>query len=190
MKTLVLSICLFMLASVALADQSTQERFPCKGERIMSDADYSVELQGETIILYPAHGHYQTIRITPEYELYVDNKEIKLKSDQQELVKKFHQSMMELLDQAKDIGWEGAKIGVQGAALGVKAVGSVFKLVLPGYDTDDLERELDRESAKIEAKAAKLEVKAKELEKEADNLKDLQAEMKDSIPELDELDWF
>ena len=40
----------------------------------------------------------------------------------------------------------------------------IFKLIFPGYDTDDLERDMERKSKRIEFKASLLEKEAKALE--------------------------
>ncbi len=190
MKNLILLIGILVMISSTYAGESTQERYPSKEVKVVSDADYSINLRDNTIILTPSHGRRESIKITPEYELFLNDHRIQTNDEQQKLIAEYYDRTMELLDMAKDVGLEGAKIGAQGAALGVKAVGSVFKLILPGYDTDDLEREINVESAKIEAKASKLEARAKKLEKEADALKEVQSQMKDAIPELENLDWF
>ena len=54
------------------------------------------------------------------------------------------------------IGIEGGKIGLAGAGLGLKAVAGVFKLLTPGYDEDDLERDMEHEAEKLEKKAEKI----------------------------------
>lgn len=150
-----------------------------------------LEISDDELIFTPAdHDEDGEVRITEKHELYVNDKLIRLDSRQQEMVGEYYEQMMVLMESAKKIGLEGAKVGVQGAALGMKAVGSVFRLLSPDYDTDDLEREMEREAAKIEAKANRLEDAADEIEEQAEELEDLHYEMIDEIPELDDLGWF
>jgi hypothetical protein len=151
----------------------------------------SLNIDHDDLIFTPADEDEDgEVKITEEHELYVNDQRIRLNSEQQKLVGEYHDQMMALIESAKKIGLEGARVGVEGAALGIKAVGGVFKLLSPDYDTDDLEREMERESSKIEAKAAKLEAKADDIEDQADELEDLHDELIDTIPELADLDWF
>ncbi|MDD4052507.1 MAG: hypothetical protein PHR28_11505 [candidate division Zixibacteria bacterium] len=130
------------------------------------------------------------VKITEEHELYVNGRLIKVDAKQAQLIGEYHDQMMALMESAKKIGLEGAKIGVEGAGLGVKAVVNVFKLLSPDYDTDDMEKEIEKEASKIEAKASKLEAKAKKIEDQAEELEDIHDDLIDQIPELSRLDWF
>jgi hypothetical protein len=190
MKSIVLLSCFILLISSVFAADNTLQKFPANHNVSLDKADYSIDLHNSDIILTCSHGKHGSIRITPKYDVYLDDSLIELNGEQKKVVGNYYELTMDLLDKAKDVGLEGAKIGVRGAALGVKAVGNVLKLVLPNYDTEDLERDMERESAKIEAKAADLESEAKELEKLADELKKAQDEMKESIPEIERVEWF
>jgi len=79
---------------------------------------------------------------------------------------------------------------MQGAKIGLKAVVGVVRLISLDYDTDDLERDLDRETDKIEEKVERLEEKAEDLEDLADELEELRVRMRREIRELKELGWF
>lgn len=149
-----------------------------------------IDLEDGSIILTHRGRHYETVEITQDYELYVNDSRVDLNEDQQELVVAYYDLGMEIIDYAKELGWEGAKIGASGAKLGLKAIGSIFKLIFTGYDTDDLERDLERDAEKIEARAERLEKRAEKIEDMAYELEDLAWEMNREIPELDELDWF
>jgi hypothetical protein len=146
---------------------------------------------GSVVITHKERGEPRsTVEITGSYELYIDDERINLNSEQQDLVREFYGQSVEIVDFAKVLGLEGAKIGVDGAKLGAKAVGSLFKLLLPDYDTDDYEYEIEHEAKQIEHKAKILEEKANEIEDMSDELDDLARDMRSEIPELRQLRWF
>ncbi len=150
----------------------------------------SFDLDNGTIIMERTGRRVETVEITENHELYINGDRVKLDDDQQKLVREFYEQGMEIVGYAKELGWEGAKIGVSGAKLGLRAVGNVFRLLFTGYDTDDFEREMEREAAKIEAKAEMLEEKAEKVEYMVEELEDIAWEMDREIPELRDLDWF
>ncbi|MCX6833904.1 MAG: hypothetical protein NTW07_02025 [candidate division Zixibacteria bacterium] len=146
---------------------------------------------GSVVITHKERGEPRsTVEITDSYELYIDDERISLDSEQQALVREFYDQSVEIVDFAKTLGIEGAKIGVDGAKLGAKAVGCLFKLLSPDYDTDDYENEMEHEAKQIESKAKILEEKANEIEDMSDELDDLARDMRSEIPELRELRWF
>ncbi len=152
--------------------------------------DMSFDLEDGSIIMTRSGRRVETVEVTENYELYVNGDRVKLDTDQQKLVQEFYYQGMEIVEYAKELGWEGARIGVSGAKLGLKAVGNVFRLLFTGYDTDDFEREMERAAAKIEARAERLEEKAEKVEDMVEDLEDTAWEMDRKIPELRELDWF
>lgn len=146
--------------------------------------------RGSVIITHKEDRHRDVVEVTEDSVLIVNGDEVKLDERQKQLVGEFHEDCMNIYESAKKVGWEGAKIGVEGAKLGVRAVGCVFKLLSPDYDSDDMEEELEREAARIEAKADVLEMKAGHIEEMAEELEDLAIDMRRAIPELDALGWF
>ena len=97
---------------------------------------------------------------------------------------------MDIHDYAHEIGWEGLRIGAAGLKIAMKAIGGVFKLVFTSYDSDDLERDLEREAAKLEARAEQLEEEAEVLEDMANALERQAEKLARDIPELGDLGWF
>ncbi len=130
------------------------------------------------------------VEITDDYQLFVNDELVRTNKEQTALLKEYHETTMDVIDEAKEIGVEGAKIGVSGAALGLKAVSCVVKLLSPNYDSDDLERDMEFESDKIEQRASKLEERAEKLEDKADRLDDIADKLDEKIPELAALGWF
>ncbi len=155
------------------------------------DSKTSIDIEdGSVIVEYDDRKTYDKIEITEDYELFINDDLIDCNADQTKLVKEFHTKVFKIKKYAVNIGWEGAKIGAEGAKLGLKAIGRVIKLISADYDSDDLERDMERDAKKIEKKADKLEKKAEIIERMVEDLDDLAYEMKEEIPELDELDWF
>lgn len=150
----------------------------------------SIDIDDGTIILTHEDRRRESVEITEDYELYVNDERVVLDENQQALVADYYELGMEIVDYAKGIGLEGARIGLSGAKLGLKAVGNVFKLVFTSYDTDDFEREMEREAARLEARAEVLEEHAEVIEDMVEELEEIADEMNREIPELDDLDWF
>jgi len=151
---------------------------------------FNISLDGSTIVIEQNNGGYGVIEITEDYRLYINGDEIELNEEQTERVEEFYIGCMDIVDYGVAIGLKGARIGIDGAKLGLKAIGGVLKLLFTSYDEDDLERDMDREAAKIEAKAELLEEDAERIEEMAEDLEDIVEEMKDEIPELDRVRWF
>ncbi|MCP4705511.1 MAG: YggN family protein, partial [candidate division Zixibacteria bacterium] len=147
-----------------------------------NNMDIDIE-DGEVYITHSGHRS-GTVRITDDYSLYVNGKHIKTNSEQKRLIEEFYNSAEKLQKYAKIIGVKGAEIGIEGAKIGISAIGGLFKLILPGYDTDDYERDIERKSKGIEYKASLLEKEADALEHIAYDMEDIADELKDEIPEL------
>ena len=152
--------------------------------------DVDIDFDGGSLFIVHDGRDITTIEITADYQLLIDDELVKTDADQQKLLKEFYTLTEEITDEARDIGLEGARIGVQGAKLGIAAIGRVLKLLSAGYDTDDLERDMERDAKKLEREAAKLERRAEKIENLAENLEDVSDELKDEVPELRALRWF
>src|SRR5690606_40479719 len=58
-------------------------------------------------------------------------------------------------EQIADIAVAGARVGLQGATLATKAMGAAFRGALSG-NTEEMERSIEAEAAKIEVEALKI----------------------------------
>lgn len=152
--------------------------------------DISIDIEGDGTLAIICDEYDDIVEITEDYELYINGDRIKLDSKQQKLVKKYYDGFNEIIDLAQEIGIEGARVGVEGAKLGLKAVAKLVKLLEEDYDSEDLEREMEKEAEKIEKKAEKLEKKAERIEDEAEKFERTHYKLRDSIKELEELEWF
>lgn len=180
--TLFLVILFCFSAFLQAADENDFKR---KYMHCFKDAE--IDIDDETITIYD-DGY--KIKITDDYELYVNGEYIETNAEQQKLVEEYHDLIFEIIDRAKDIGKQGAQLGIDGAKIGLKAVVGVFKLLRSDYDTEDLEDELEMEAEELEELAEELEKEAEKLEYLADNLEEVHEELKEEIPELEELDSF
>jgi len=146
--------------------------------------DYDLDVNNGLVFLYPRRGHFDKIKITGDYRLFVDGREYDLDSENKELVKQIHDLAMKIEEDASVIGREGARLGAAGAKIGIDAVAGVFRLIRSDYDSQDLEREMELKAEKLEARAARLEERATELEAKADDLERLGDKLEQQIPKL------
>jgi hypothetical protein len=195
MKTMPFLLACLIPAMLAGADKdSTWTGDDCHISPFRPQITYNdhiaISIQHGDVLIYEKDNEDECVEITAGNKLYVRDKLIMTTGKQQDLTREYREKAIDIRHEAGRIGMEGAKIGVDGAKIGIKAMVGVFKLILPDYDSDDLDREMDEESDKIEAKADVIEKKAKALEDTAKDLERLQREMKEDIPALRDLDWF
>lgn len=151
--------------------------------------DVYIHIKHDDIIIENEDKKEEVI-ISPEGELFVNGDKIRTSRKEKELLIEYNELACAAFEGAKEIGEEGVKIGMKGVELGIKAATGVFKILLPGYTSDDFEKDMEKAAEKIEQKAEKLEEKADKLEKMLDHLEDIHDDLRESIRELDELGWF
>jgi DNA repair exonuclease SbcCD ATPase subunit len=149
-----------------------------------------IDIDNDVIVFTCEYDHDLWVEITPDYDLYVNGERIQLNRRQQQMVTEYYDNFMEIIEQAKVIGKEGAKIGMEGAKIGLAAAGAALKMLACDYDSDDLEEEISDDVEELEERAEELEEMAEELEDRADEFEDLHYSMKREIRALDKLDWF
>ena len=132
----------------------------------------------------------EVVEITKKYELFVNGDLVKLDRSQKGLVKDYYRHFKKLHKMAEEIGEEGARIGAKGGKIAGVVLKNLCKLIEDGDDAEEFEEEIEREAGKLEAEAERLEAKAEILGEIADNLEELHYDMKEAIPELDDLEWF
>ena len=149
-----------------------------------------IDFDDDILILTCQNNDDLWIEITPGGDLYITDRRVYLDRDQQKLMAEYYDQFIDIIEQAKLIGKEGAKIGVKGAKIGILAASAVIRMLVTDYDSDDLEEEIEEEAEKLEARAEDLEEMAEELEEKAEDFEELHYTVKSEIKELDELDWF
>jgi hypothetical protein len=189
-KAAILFLAVFLVVSFAAPEGWAGKKHRCYKKQISGLDDIDFDVDDGTLIVESDIYEDEYVEITEDYELYVNGRFIELNDYQQELVKEYYDQYFELIDYAKKIGLEGAKIGVHGAKIGLLAMASICKLMLASYDSEDLERDLEKEARRLERKAEKLEKKAEQIEEMAERLEDLHYEMRDEITVLEDLGWF
>ncbi len=191
MRTLIIFIISVLLPfSSVSASHCKSLKYSVRNKHVACLKDVEVDIDDGSIIFTEKDNDHERVEITEEYELYVNGRLVEVNEKQQRLIEAYYDLYMDIIRQAKKIGYEGAKIGAKGAKLGLKAVAGVLRLLGSDYDSDDLERDLKREARKLEDRAEKLQEKAEKIEQMADELEDVHNDLRDRIPELRELDWF
>lgn len=154
----------------------------------MDGVEYEVE-DGSIFISHDG-PRYERVEITENGRLYINDESVKLDQEQQRLTAAYYDLTMDIVNQAKSLGHEGARVGLEGAKLGLKAVGGVIKMMFTSYDGDDLEQDMEWEAERLERKAERLEEQAEDIEELVEELEWTVEEMEETISELRELGWF
>ena len=191
MKKVLLIIPVFlMIFTLSLFAEKIETNHKDSDHHFKCLKNLEVDIDDDILILTCQNDDDLWIEITPDGNLYISDHRVYLDRSQQKLVAEYYDQFMDIIEQAKLIGKEGAKIGVKGAKIGILAAGAVLKMLVTDYDSDDLEDEIEEEAEELEARAEDLEELAEELEEEAEDFEELHYTMKKEIKELDELDWF
>jgi hypothetical protein len=172
----------------ALAHRTIRVHTNCDDtDNLFRDDDVEVDIEDGSITF--THDE-ETVEITEKGDLSVNDESVSLSLPQRELVQKYYDTFDAIMEEAKLIAVEGAKIGVKGAGLGLHAAVGALLALGDEDDMDDLEDELERKGEKIERMAAHLEKRANRLEAKADRLEELHLELRDKIDALDDTGWF
>jgi len=188
MKT-TLFILLFALSGTLLAAQSDDKNMD-KSSSMTCFQDIDVDIDNDNIVLTCSYDNEQWVEITPDCELYVNGSRISLTRHQEHLLDDYYDCFMEIIDQSREIGIEGAKIGIKGVKVSLVAVRCLLKMALTEYDTDTFEKEIEEESDRINEQAEELNEMAEELEKSAKEFEILHVALKRQINVLNQLVWF
>lgn len=193
MKSIVISLLatLFIFSGVFAADPDIGEKWEFGNYKYCVYDNIEMQIENDDVVITSSHSRYDDeVRITGKYKLFINDELIKTDYDQTKLLEKFHVLAIELNDEAKAIGMEGAKIGVEGARIGTMAIAGIMKMIFLNFDEDDFEESMEKEADEIEEMAEALEERAEDLEEMADNLEDMQDDLSREISEIKELKWF
>lgn len=182
---------LFLFAAVLVrADDNRISMGFSLQPRIQFHEDCRILMRNNDVIIVSDEDRTERVVITDKNRLLINGEPVATDSIQAGMTRRYYELTVYCLEEAKAIGKQGAKMGWEGAKIGVKAVTGVFRMILPNYSAEDLERDMEAESDKIEAKADVLEARADALDASLEELEDLHYALKDHIPELDALMWF
>ncbi len=144
---------------------------------------------GGSVVLTERGESDPEVRITSTPNLYINDKRIELSEQQIELLEEYHELAFDLRHKAKEIGFEGAKIGVYASGMAVTVLVGALGSILD--DDDDWEDDFeDRIESKVERMSDNIEDMAEDLEKVVDELKITHRKLRQEIPELAALGWF
>jgi hypothetical protein len=188
-------LCVLMVAAIAFVPTSASAH---KNIHVHGDCDNDNLFRGDNVdvdiddgsIVFTNEDNDETVGITEDGGLVVNGTSVRLTGDQRELVEEYYATFDGVMEEAKQIGLEGARIGVKGAKLGLSAVVGALLLITDDRDAEDLEIELERKGDKIERMADRLEKRAKKLEARAKRLEARHDNLRSEIHELDDLGWF
>lgn len=146
-------------------------------------------VDGDVVFTYNEEP-YDIVIFKVNNSLVINGENIELNKRQRKLVEEYRNSVMDMIDGAKRIGFAGAHVGVKGAEIGVKAVVNVLKLMDEDYDSDDYAKELEEAAEKLKMKTEELEEMGDELKELQEVMDDNRDELKESLRELRKFDWF
>lgn len=185
--------CAIILGVIVLAplSLSAHVRVSCSlgDEGMFRDKNVDLELDHGSIIFKHEDGD-ETVEITKDYALIVNGNELHLHRDQRGLVRDYYESFQSVIEDAKEIGIAGVKLGAKGLAVGLAAACRALCGVASDADRDGHDCKLDRETAKFNASGAKIEKRAERLKHKAEALEKLHERLRRNVTELDELGWF
>lgn len=158
-KTIVAGTVLFTMITASYARQHSNHKISPFKPYITYQDHVAISVDHGDVLIYDKNDEDETVEITTDNKLYVHDKFVKTDPEQQALTRDYHDRVIQIKREVNRIARD-AKIGIDGAKIGLKAVVGVFKLILPDYDSEDLDRDMEEESSKIEAKAEVLEKRA------------------------------
>ncbi len=95
--------------------------------------EVDINIENDIIVLSCNYDNDQWVEITPDYSLFINGQRIYLDRYQRRLVADYYDHFMDIIDQAKRIGKEGAIIGVKGAKIGMIAAAGALKMLARVY---------------------------------------------------------
>ena len=160
-----------------------------EGNDLTRDGDVDIHFEDDAI-LFTENDRDETVKITADCELYINGEQVRLKMSERKLVCAYYRKFDRIIDEAREIGLEGARVGAAGTKIAVKALGRALAAIAGDGDLEKMEDELDDMEDEIEEEAEKLEKRADKLEEEAEELEELHGDLRERIEELDRLEWF
>ncbi|MBN1894512.1 hypothetical protein JW906_08450 [bacterium] len=158
--------------------------------QLVYNENIEVYLRNGTVYILDGDFEQNQVKITRDNRLYVNDVSVATDSTGRRLTRAYYDLAAQIMKETKKIGIEGAKMGLRGAGIGAKAVVGVIRMLLPNYNSQDFERDMDEAAAKLEARAKILEEKGGLIDEKIERLKDMHPKMKKRIPALKDLEWF
>lgn len=155
----------FFVAASALAEDGLKQKFT-KIQMNINKENYII-FEDECLIVCDRQTDEYLVEITPETELYVRSRKVRLSDHNRDLVRDYYLAQRTLFSKRNSIGAKGIRIGLESAKLAAKAVGGAIGVVVSGFDENvesQFEKEIEHEAGKIEYHAENIEADADEME--------------------------
>ncbi|MFO7916415.1 MAG: hypothetical protein R6U43_12085 [Candidatus Krumholzibacteriales bacterium] len=194
MKFLMINLvaAVLLITPAGAADAGLFDDITCdeiEGNDLTRDGDVDIHFEDDAIV-FTENDRDETVEITADCQLYINGGRVELKMSGRQLVCAYYRKFDGVMDEAIEIGREGARVGAAGAKIAVKALSRALAAIAGDGDLDKMEDELDDMEGEIEEEAEKLEKRAGKIEKEAEELEELHYDLRERIEELDRLGWF
>lgn len=191
MKFLLIAFVTFLLvAEMAFAAGPARQAAHVDNMEMGCLRHLDVEYYGDRLMLVSRSDADLLVEITRQNELYINGKNIPLTDEERIVVASYYNSYEELIDNACRMARNGIELGASGVHAGLKALSGAFSVFVEDMDEVQFEVVMEDEAERLEEVAEALEENAHDLEILAADIEVLHEELKEEIPELDQLEWF
>lgn len=183
------SISFFILINFCFAKDGIEEKIK-NIQMNINDQNYII-FEDKALIICDRDTDRYLVEITPESDLYISSKKIKLSSHQKRLLNEYYKAQHILFGKRNSIGIKGVYIGLESVKLAVAAVGGLVELALSGFDEEvenEFEREMETQSEKIEKQAEGIEEDAQEFEYQVVQINRIDRKLSRIIDDLGNID--
>ena len=114
MRKAIVLMMAFVLAVSSLygSDRKRRRNLRLFPHRIDCLDNVDIDIDDGSVIISPEYGDDEYVEITEEYKLYVNGRKVRTSTEEREMLAAYHEQVYDIVDEAKRIGWKGAKIGV------------------------------------------------------------------------------
>ena len=183
---------ILILFVIAVFIGSSNPALACRFDKrytVLQNKDIDI-VHGSIVITDASNQYRDIVRISENYNLYVNGQKIRTNRRQACHLKQYHHYVCEIHRQATLMGGEALQIGVLGTRSSALAF-SKFRRASFTKDTDpELRNAISGDYLPIEEHGADLEDWGDQVKIMIENLKVLHIKLNDEIPALRKLQWF
>jgi hypothetical protein len=188
MKKTVLLLTLILVSVPLLAGAHTHKHHNDSCISISGNSGFDI-VDGELILTHNDRWSDDRVVVTADGDLTINGDRIKVNKRERRLLKKMFFEAEQLVEMAEEISEDAERISESSVQFAMATISDVLKSLSDDDDDDDydssakIEANFERDLEEIEEFAEKIEIRA-------DRIVDIADELKETIPELEELDWF
>ena len=150
----------------------------------------SLDIEGDLLVItHLDRREHEEIVISDDGELTIDGQRIETDGKSRKLLKKFFKEAARLEEQADLIAEDAEELADDATAFAAAAIRQALR-GLSDEDDDEADAEFADLKVDFEGRSELVERLGDEIGDQADKLTDLAEQLKDRIPELDQVDWF